>query len=294
MKIENQRLNDVYRMVMAIVGSLLFAVGANIFTVPMGFYNGGIMGAAQLIRTFLVGVLQLDFQGIDIAGVIYYLINIPLFILAYRSMGRAFFWKSLVCTSALTVFMSLINPPAVPILNDPLAACLIGGIISGVGVGISLRCGASNGGADILGMFFSMKYKDFSVGKVSLIINLVVYGIMAIYMDLAVTIYSIIYIVFLNLALDRVHLQSINVEVQIFTKKDAGELKNLIFHELYRGATTWHAKGGYTDEPGTMIYMIVNKYEVPTVRSIVQQYDEHAFVTYNENISVTGNYIRRL
>lgn len=281
-------------MLMAIGGSFLFALGANIFTVPMGFYNGGLIGAAQLVRTFIVTVLHVNVGTLDLSGIIYYLINIPLFILAYRSMGRGFFFKSLICTTALTLFLSVIQSPAEPILEDPLAACLIGGIISGAGVGITLRYGASNGGADILGIFFSQKYKDFSVGRISLIINLIVYGIMAIYMDLAVTIYSIIYVVFLNLTLDRVHLQSINVEVQIFTKEDPGKLKKLIFQELYRGATTWQAKGGYTDEPGTMIYMIVNKYEVPTVRSIVQKYDPHAFVTYNENISVTGNYIKRL
>jgi uncharacterized membrane-anchored protein YitT (DUF2179 family) len=231
---------------------------------------------------------------LDVSGLVYYLINIPLFILAYRSMGRGFFLKSLVCTSALTLFLSLIRPPAEPILSDPLAACLIGGIVSGAGVGISLRYGASNGGADILGIYFSRKYKDFSVGRISLLINLVVYGIMAVYMDLEVTIYSIIYVVFQNMALDRVHLQIINVEVQIFTKEDPAELKRLIFQELYRGATTWEAKGGYTDEPGTMIYMVVNKYEMPAVRSIVQHYDPHAFVSFNEHISVTGNFIKRL
>ena len=290
---EHQK-KEVFRLLAAIGGSFLFALGANVFIVPMGFYNGGILGAAQLIRTFLVGLLHLDMGKLDVSGLVYYLINIPLFILAYRSMGRGFFLKSLVCTSALTLFLSLIRPPAEPILSDPLAACLIGGIVSGAGVGISLRYGASNGGADILGIYFSSKYKDFSVGRISLLINLVVYGIMAVYMDLEVTIYSIIYVVFQNMALDRVHLQIINVEVQIFTKEDPAELKRLIFQELYRGATTWEAKGGYTDEPGTMIYMVVNKYEMPAVRSIVQHYDPHAFVSFNEHISVTGNFIKRL
>lgn len=289
-----QNRREVGRMLMAISGSFLYAVGANILTVPMGLYNGGMIGAAQLIRTFIVEVLGINVGSLDVAGIIYYVINIPLFILAFRSMGKGFFVKSLICTTALTFFISILQPPVVPILDDPLAACLIGGIISGAGVGISLRFGASNGGSDILGVYFSKKYKDFSVGRISLIINFIVYGIMAIYMDLEVVIYSIIYVVFMNLALDRVHLQSINVEVQIFTKEDPEELKNLIFQELYRGATTWRAQGGYTNEPGTMIYMIVNKYEVPTVRAIAQKYDSHVFITYNENITVTGNYIRRL
>ena len=294
MKKQTYRSSEIYRMAMAIFGSFLFALGSNVFIVPMGFYNGGVLGAAQLIRTFLVEIVHLQVGNLDISGILYYMINIPLFILAFRSMGKGFFWKSIVCTSALTVFLSVIRSPEVPILVDPLAACLIGGIISGAGVGMTLRCGASNGGADILGMFFSMKSKNFSVGKVSLVINFVVYGIMMIYMDLSVTIYSIIYIVFLNLALDRVHLQSINVEVQIFTKQDPVELKNRIFRAMYRGATTWEAKGGYTEEPGTMIYMIVNKYEMQELRRIVTDYDPHAFITFNEDVTVTGNFIRRL
>lgn len=279
---------------MAISGSLIFALGANIFIVPMGYYNAGILGAAQLIRTFIVDIFHVNVGNLDLSGIIYYLINIPLFFLAYQVMGRGFFIKSLICTSALTFFLTVIQSPAEPILSDPLAACLIGGIITGTGTGITLRWGASNGGGDIIGIYFTKKGQNISVGKVSMVINFIVYGIMALYCDLEVTIYSIIYVVFLNMALDRVHLQIINVEVQIFTKKDPEELKQLIFNEMYRGATTWEAKGGYTGEPGTMIYMVVNKYEVPALRSIVQEYDPHAFVTYNEKISVTGNFVKKL
>lgn len=291
---EKRKENEIYRLVMAIGGSFLFALGTNIFIVPMGFYNGGILGAAQLIRTFLEDVFSVEPGSLDLSGIIYYLINIPLFVLAYQAMGKRFLFKSLICTSALTFFLTVIQSPVEPILEDPVAACLIGGIISGAGTGITLRWGASNGGGDILGIYFSKKVQSVSVGKVSMAINLVVYGIMALYCDLAVTIYSIIYIVFLSLALDKVHLQIINVEVQIFTKKDAGELKKQIFDELYRGATTWEARGGYTEEQGTVIYMIVNKYEVPTLRSIVREYDAQAFVTYTENVSVTGNFIKKL
>lgn len=289
-----RRENELYRMLMAVGGTFLFALGSNLFIVPMGFYNGGLLGAAQLIRTFLVEGLHLEVGGMDLSGIIYYLINVPLFVLAYKNMGKGFFFKSLLCTTTMTVFLTVIRSPAEPILGDPLAACLIGGIISGAGTGITLRCGASGGGGDIIGIYLSKKFQGFSVGKVSMFINLLVYGIMALFFDLSVTIYSVIYIVFLNMALDRVHLQIINVQVQIFTKKDPQELERLLFDELQRGATTWEARGGYTGEVGTMIYTIVNKYEVSTLRSLVRRFDPQAFVTYHEDVNVSGNFLKKL
>lgn len=289
-----QKENETYRMLLAVGGTFLFALASNLFIVPMGFYNGGILGAAQLLRTFVVEVLHWNVGNLDLSGILYYLINAPLFVLAYQAMGKRFFFKSLICTTTMTVFLTLIHPPVKPILDDPLAACLIGGIISGAGIGTVLRCGASGGGSDIIGIYFSKKHRNFSVGKVSMFVNLLVYGVMALFFDLSVTIYSVIYVVFMNLALDRAHLQIINVQVQIFTKKDPLELKKLLFDELYRGATTWEARGGYTDEKGTMIYTIVNKYEVQALRSLIQRFDPQAFVTYHENVSVTGNFVKKL
>ena len=77
------------KLILAITGTLLYAIGMNIFIVPLGLYSGGFMGVGQLIRTFFVSFLNLNVVSMDIAGIVYYVINIPLFILAYKKIGRA-------------------------------------------------------------------------------------------------------------------------------------------------------------------------------------------------------------
>lgn len=85
------------KLILAITGTLLFAIGMNIFIVPLGLYSGGFVGVGQLIRTFLVSFLHLNVGNTDIAGIVYYIINIPLFILAYRKLGYYNFIVRICC-----------------------------------------------------------------------------------------------------------------------------------------------------------------------------------------------------
>lgn len=75
----------------AVCGGVLFAAGVNLFITPLDLYNGGFMGIAQLIRTLLTSVFHLSFGQTDIAGIVYFLINLPLLYLAWQKMGKGFF-----------------------------------------------------------------------------------------------------------------------------------------------------------------------------------------------------------
>ena len=176
----------------AIGGMVLFAAGINFFIVPASLYNGGVLGISQIIRTLLIQVFPSLASGTDIAGIINFILNIPLFIMAYISIGKSFFSRTLVCLISQTIFLSIFPIPATPLVNDSLTASIMGGLLAGTGIGISLRSGGSSGGMDIVGMFFTKKYKNFSVGKVSLTVNAVVYGICAILFGIPTAVYSII------------------------------------------------------------------------------------------------------
>lgn len=106
-----------------VIGCLTYAVGLNMLITPLDLYNGGFMGIAQLIRTFLVSVLHFQMPpGMDIAGGIYYILNIPLFIMGYRVMGKGFFLKSLFGTTVISIFLVMVPVPAAPIIEDYLTA----------------------------------------------------------------------------------------------------------------------------------------------------------------------------
>lgn len=277
----------------AIGGSFLFAAGVNLIITPLGLYNGGFMGTAQLIRTFLVNYLHLGFLGqFDLAGIIYFMINVPLLYLAWKEMGRQFFVKTLITVVIQTVFLTLIPVPKVPVIEDYLTACIIGGLIAGTGTGMVLRGGSSGGGQDIIGILCTKKYPGFSVGKISIMMNIFVYGICAFLFDIEIVIYSLIYATVLALACDRAHIQNINMSVMIFTKKQG--ISRAIMEETGRGVTNWDGEGAYTNETSYILLVMISKYEQDQIKRIVQNIDPNAFMIFNEGCNVVGNFEKRL
>ena len=282
------------RNAVAVAGMLLFAVGVNFFMVPAGLYNGGVMGISQIIRTLLVRYAHITFGSTDIAGLINLVINIPLFIIAYVSIGKNFFIRTIVCVVSQTLFLSVIPIPATPFVEDALTASIIGGIIGGTGIGIALQSGGSSGGMDIVGMCFTKKYKDFSVGRVSLTVNAVVYGVCAILFGIQTAIYSIIYSAVSMLMTDKAHTQNINTEVLIFTKNDPEKIKDYIVQKFDRDATWWEAKGGYTKSRTYAVVTVLSKYECANLRREMKLIDENAFIVEKDGISIGGRYEKHL
>ena len=286
---------QINRYLGALAGAVVYALGINLFIVPVSLYSGGIMGFAQVIRTVLVEYLHAPFQNFDVAGVIYYLINAPILLLSMKRIGRRFFVKTVMCVTIVTVLLSVIPIPAQPILpDDTLACCVIGGIICGLGMGLALKCGGSLGGTDIVGMMLIKWRRDFRVGRVNMIVNVVLYGICLFLFNVPTVIYSLIYAFVSGFAIDKVHAQTINVEVRVITKKKDEELEKEIFLELDRGVTKWEAVGAYTEEPVHVLYILASKYELSQLKNIVYKHDPHAFVVIDEGVSVVGNYKTRL
>ena len=279
-------------MLGGVFGALLYAAGINLFVVPAELYTGGLMGICQVIRTVLADAFGLRFQSFDIAGVIYYIINVPIFLVAFSRIGRMFLVKTLASVTAITLFISLI--PTVVIVEDVMAACVVGGIISGAGVGIMLRMGSSGGGTDVVGVLLIKWKRDFSVGKVNLLVNLVLYGACIFLFDIGTVVYSVIYAAVYSVAMDKVHTQNINVEVHVITKADTSALEKKVFEELGRGITKWSALGAYTYERSHVLYIMLSKYEVNRLKPIIREYDPQAFIVVNEGVSVDGNYLKKL
>ncbi len=292
-RIENKKwLFEAERTIGCIIGSLMYAVGVNLFLVPIGLYTGGLMGICQVIRTILVDYMNLPVGNIDIAGIIYYIINVPIFIIAMKKMGKRFLAKTLITVTAMTIFMSVI--PAKLIIEDMMASSVVGGIIAGVGIGITLRMASSGGGMDIIGVLLVRWKKDFSVGKVNLLVNILLYGACLFMFDIKTVIYSVIFASVYSIAMDKVHVQNINMAVNIITKVDTKAMEQEVFEELGRGVTKWKAVGAYTEEDEQMLYIMLSKYELNRLKTIVRKYDPYAFIVQNEGVRVDGNYLVKL
>ena len=285
--------NKWTRLAIGILGTFINPFGVNYFIVPMGLFSGGILGVSQLLRTLIASHVALP-AGVDIAGALYLLLNLPLILLAWRALGRVFVVRTLICTLTSSFFYSILTAPATPILEERLACCLVGGIIGGFGLGLTLTSGCSSGGLDILGLWLTKRGSHFTVGRFSISFNAVLYAICAIIFDLPTALYSVIYNVFSSFMVDRAHQQGITVQLMIFTRDEDPELPQRIMRQLNRGVTYWEGMGAYTGKPIRVMCVAVSKFEVEDLRRIVLELDPHAFFIVQEGVRIEGNFIRKI
>ncbi len=291
-------LNKAYhttwlQVVVLLLASALAAFTTNYFIVPHGLYNGGLLGLCQVIRTLLVTKLGLKLGSTDIAGTLYLAANIPLLILAWRSMGKLFVFKLILCTVAQSLLMTVIPVPAKPVLDDKLTTCLIAGILNGLAIGTMMTCGGSSGGMDTLWMFLS-KQKGYSVGKSGIVFNICLYLLCLVLFDTKTVIYSAIFSVLTSVFIDKVHQQNITAQALIVTKTKGNEIPEAIMHATARGVTYWEGKGAYTGDDARILCVCLSKYEIDTLQSTVRAIDPHAFISIQEGVHTIGNFKHHL
>lgn len=286
--------NRWLRLVAAVAGELLSAAAMNLFIVPQGLYSSGLTGLCQLIRTFLTTQLGVNTGQYDLAGILYFLINIPILLFAWTRLGRGFVLRTVICTAAFSTFYSMIPVPAVPIIEDTLTSCLLGGMLNGVACGIVLTCGCSSGGLDIFGLSLAKKGGRLTVGQFSLSFNIVLYTVCLFLFTPSVAIYSLIFNFFTVMVLDRMHQQNVSVQVMIFTRGDEDAMAHFIIEKLGRSVTYWKGTGAYTGEEVHVLFVCLSKYEIEELRHAVHITDPHAFLVIQEGVHVDGNFSRKL
>ena len=285
---------EKFRLPMILLGGIIYSVGVNLFLRPLHLYSGGIMGFSQLVTTLLknAGILS---ARVDLAGILNYILNLPGLILAVRTMRKRFALKTVLSLSITTFLLTMIPIPAVPIMEEKIANCLVAGILAGIGAGLILRSGASGGGMDLIGMIVVQKFGHFSVGTVNVAANVILYSVCLIVFDVPTAIYSMINSVIQSTACDRVHTQNINVEVTVITKlKDTAPMEIAAMGSTGRGLTRIAASGRYSEEDESVFIMVISKYEIPKLLAVVREYDPSAFILLDENIRVEGNFKKKL
>ena len=157
---------------------------------------------------------------------------------------------------------------------------------------IMLTAKGSGGGIEVIGIWMAKKYAGMSVGKLGTIFNLILYAIYLLVFDISTVIYSVVYLFFYTVTLDRMHFQNINVRMLIFTKKKG--IAEAIMKETGRGVTQWNGEGAFTSEHNYVLVTIVNKFEVEDILNMVYLLDPEAFTTVDEGVKVYGNFQKRV
>lgn len=287
-----KKIEEIKKLSIAVFGTFLFAAGMNLFVVSANLYSGGFLGIGQIIRTFLVDIIGLPISGIDIAGIVFYMINIPILVVAYRELGKKFFIVTIICVTMQTLFLTFI-PTDIKIMGEePFISAIIGGVIAGYGVGITLREGGSGGGQDVLGLYLMKKNNKLSVGRIAIMINVCVYTICALMYDLKTVIYSLVYVLVSSYVTDRVHLQNVNVQAMIVTK-ELDKIVELI-KKSDRTATAISGRGCYLGETTDVIITILSKYEARILEDEIKGNGIDAFIVISDVSHVYGKYDKHL
>lgn len=275
---------DVRDFLLCIFGGIIYSVGLNLLILPFGLYIGNLTGIARIILELLQSVIP----GLqDATGLILLALNLPLLIIAFSSINRKFFFKTLA--TVITVSLVLIFVPVIAIipgLDDLLTLAVLGGIICGFGVGLSLRAGGSSGGVDILGVLISLRKPDFGVGRVSLFISMIVYAYALFTSPPVILVYSVIFTLIYSLIVDKVHYQNVKISVMVISKNK--DILQYIIDETHRSATYWQGQGAYSGSDFLVINTVVSKYELLRLRRGIIELDPQVFIIENNAVNVTG------
>ncbi|CAM3174447.1 YitT family protein [Filibacter tadaridae] len=275
---------EAKRIVVVIFGSLLLAISLNFFLISANVYSSGFAGAAQLASSVFK-----DYFGFQVStGVLLLLFNIPVFILGWFKVGKGFTIYSIVSVIFATFFMAIL--PVISVSDDIILNAVFGGVISGVGVGISLKLGASTGGMDIVAMVLS-RLQDKPIGMYFLVLNGVIIVLAGILYEPENALYTMLALYVTTAVIDMIHTRHEKVTAMIVTLK-ADELQKAIHDKMVRGITIIPAKGAYTKEDKNMMYLVITRYELYDLETIINEVDPNAFTNIVQTVGVFGFFRR--
>lgn len=271
-----------------------FIYGASVIwfldhSVPQ-LYTGGIPGVSQVVRSFFVVYFNIDFGNIFI-GLFTVVLNIPIMVLGYFGVSKRFTIYSTISVLVQATMFSFI--PKIDFgITDPLSLAILGGMLSGVGIGGALKYGSSTGGLDIVAQYMSLK-RGITVGYMSLILNLLIAvagGI--IYKDGAVTAYTVIRIIITTLTTDKIHTAYNFLKVEIISDL-SHEISKEVLVKLYRGITMVDVTGAYSGTERHMLVVVISTYELTNLKQISKFIDPNAFIIVQPVRHLYGNFKRK-
>lgn len=289
-------LKNIFTFIGSLVSAFLFAYGFRAFVAPSiinpetgqlvtPLISGGISGLSQVILKLLevFGIHFTPDQHNLLLSVLYFVINVPLFLLAFFKIGRKFAIFSLINVILVSLLISFIPLEWTTLFNltdDFLARALFAGLLNGLSTSLAVRLGHSGGGIDIISIYVSSKTHS-SMGKYNLLVNVLIilsFTFLSDFRSYAVTaLYTIVYLFTSAKVIDGFCLRNKKLQLQIITTRE--DMAALLIQNLPHGCTVVDAKGAYHGNPKKIIYMDISFGEVKETMKIIRKIDKDAFVS---------------
>lgn len=261
------------------VACALYALGFNWFFVPNHFTVGGFTGVAQIINHFLPMLP---------VGTIALVLNIPLFILGWRKIGRDLLISSLYATAVSSLMIDVLSSIQTFSPMDPILACIYGGIVTGIGCGLLLHESATTGGTEMAARLLKLKFQGLSIGSLCLGLDVAVtIGYALCFRDMTRAMYGVVALYILSLLIDRV-VYGPNASKVAYIISEQYEAITQKLLQLDRGVTLLAGKGAWSGQEKRIILCAFGRRHFIPIKKLVQSIDPDAFVIVCDAHEVLG------
>ncbi len=276
-KIKNPK-KLIKKIIMVLMGTFIYSAGVGLFLDPNGLAPGGVVGISVIVSHLFGGE----------TGTWYFLFNIPIVLLGWWKFGGRFIiWSflSVLFNSLFTNFFGMF--PSVT--NELLLAALAGSILTGVGIGIVLRSGATTGGTDIIIKVLRRKYPSIKTSTFFMVVDIAIVAAAGIlFRDFNIAMYAFIAVVIAGRVMDYVLYGKDEATLVFIVSDKADTLLERILQEMSAGATILTGRGAYSHNEKNIIMCVVKKRSTPNLEDIVKEEDSHAFMIVTSASEIYG------
>jgi len=264
-------------LVFILAGSIICGEAVNAILIPKHFATGGVTGICLIIYR------AVPFINI---GWLYFLINIPLFILAWKYVGRRFFLYSLIGALSFTFAVAVIRIPIQ--VDDKILSALLAGIIFGAGTGVALRSAGSLGGLDILSVVLLRRF-SITLGNTVFSVNLIVLSSVAAFYSIDAFLYTLI-VIFVSSKITDIVVTGLSQRKMVIIISSQWEAINReILKDVHRGVTIIEGEGGFSGQQEHILYAVLPLTEIGPVKNMIRQIDPEAFIVISNTLEVINS-----
>ena len=272
----HHRFSIPYNIILITLGCAVFGVGVKGIALPHGFISGGISGLCLLIY-YWTGLLS--------PGILYFILNVPIFILGWRYVSRRFFAYSLFGMTALTLSMDLIDLQIS--VQDPMLAVLAGGCLIGAGSGIILHSLGSAGGNDIIAVILNQRF-NVRIGTFFFLFNIGLFAFSFGRLPVDLVLFSLAMSFVTSQVMEYVLNISNQRKMALIISEQSDRIATEILSRLGRGATLLTGRGAYTGSKKEVVLTVINGYQLKRLEEMVFEIDQQAFVIMENTLNVLG------
>ena len=280
-----KKISEIFqRLLFLTLGAFIAATALECFLIPNKIIDGGTIGISMMLayKTNLP------------LGLIIVAITTPFLLIAYRKLGRAFVGYTFFATIMLAVATTLV--PVIShgkSLQNPILACIFGGVVLGIGVGTILKSHGSTDGTEMLAVIFARK-TPFSVGEIIMTFNLFIYFAAGfVYANWESALYSVLTYYVTSKVIDAV-VDGLNESKSIFIITDFSEqIGKEIMKTMDTSVTYIDAEGGYSGRKKRLVYCVISRLEITKIKTITKEIDPHAFIAIENVHEVEGVRVKK-